>query len=517
MSSQPPFGFDPRQQAKFARQAIKAQARAQRDAFKAQRDLYRIQSRVYRRSSILGPIIVLTIGVIFLLIRLGRIPAGEFGLWYGRWWPVLLVAAGLILVAEWIFDQSHTHPDGTPYSRRGIGGGAIVLIVFLAISGAGIQNYHNYHDDIVRGFSLNPDDLDQFFGEKHESTEMTETPFPVGSSLVLDNPHGDVTIVGKSDDNKVHITVNKQVYSSSDSDATAKAQQLSPRFTRSGDVVTVTVAALSGATADLDITVPDFGDTAITANHGDVAISGMHAPVTITANHGNIELNSITGAVTAHINRRDATFTAHNITGNVSVQGHADDMTVTDVAGQTSFEGEFYGDTHMERLHGPVTFHTNRTDLSLVRLDGELNISPKSDLTADQIVGPTTIRTRSRNITFDRIAGDLNVTNSDGSVDITGVSPLGNVNIQNKNGEVNLTVPQHSNFTIDAETKGGEIDQDLNLKPVSSDNRSSVAATIGTGGPRIVIRTTHLDIGLHEKDLTPPTPPTPPAKPGKST
>jgi DUF4097 and DUF4098 domain-containing protein YvlB len=513
--SPPPFGYDPRQQARFMREQMKMQARAQKAAFRAQRDLYRYQFRGYRRSSILGPFLVLAAGIIILLIRMGRIPMAQFGIWYGRWWPVLLVGAGLILVAEWAFDQSqsHTNPDGTPYVRRGIGGGAITLIIFLALSGAIVHHIDTYHDDIARTFSLDPDSIDEFFGDKHEMSEPVEAPFPVGTSFVLDNPHGNVTIVGKSDDNKVHITVNKEIFSSSDSDADSKASQLSPHISQSGTVLTVSVPWLRGGTANLDVTVPDFAETTITANQGDIAVSGLHAPVTITANHGSVELNSITGAVSARINNRDSDFVAHTVTGDVSVRGHADDMTITDVTGRVSFDGEFYGDTHMERLRGPVSFHTNRTQLNLGRLDGQLDISPKSDLTADRISGPTSLKTRSRNITFDRIAGDIDIANSDGSVDITGAPPLGNVTVQNKDGAVNLTVPEHSNFSIDADTKGGEIESDLGLKPTDGDNRSSISGAIGHGGPHIAIHTTHLDVGIHQRAVEPIAPPAPPAPP----
>lgn len=511
-----PFGYDAKQQARMAREQVKAQLRAQKAAFKAQRDLYRYQTRAAiignRRSSILGPIIVLTAGVLVLLIRLGRIPLSSFADWYGRWWPLLLVAAGVILVAEWAFDQL-PRPEGTPYVRRGIGGGAIVLIIFLAITGAVVNHLRDFHDGIIQNFSLDPDTFNEFFGEKHEMSEPITAAFPAGSALVVDNPHGNVTIAGKSDDNQIHITVDKRIYSQSDSDADAKAQQISPRVSQSGNTVSVTVPSLNGATADLDITVPDLGETTVNANHGDIAISGMHAPVTVTANHGDIELNSITGAVSAHINHRDSTFSAHHITGDVAVRGNANDMTVTDVSGQVSLEGEFYGDTHFERLHGPISFHTSRTQLNLGRLDGEVNISPHSDLTASQITGPTILKTRSRNITLDSVAGDVDVTNSDGSVEITSLPPLGNVQVENKNGEINLSLPLHSNFTVDAETKGGEIENNLNLQSTSSNNRTSVNGSVGHGGPHVNLHTTHLDINLHEKDIAPPPPPATPAPP----
>jgi DUF4097 and DUF4098 domain-containing protein YvlB len=514
-----PYGFDPKQQARMAREQVKAQIRSQKAAFRAQRDLYRYQTRSAlvgnRRSSILAPLLILSVGVIVLLMRLGRIPVSDFGDWYGRWWPILLVGAGVVLVAEWAFDQI-PRADGAPYVRRGIGGGAIFLLILLTLTGVAAHTIHN-RTFFTNGLVFNPDDIDEFFGEKHEMSGSADAAFPAGSSLAINNPHGDVTIVGKSGDNQIHVTVNKSIYSSSDSDANSKAGILTPSITQSGSVVNVTLPWLRGGTADLDITVPDFAETTVTADHGDVAISAIHAPVNVTANHGDIELNSIIGAVTTRINHRDATFAAHQITGNVSVRGNADDMTVTDVTGQTTLEGEFYGDTHFERLHGPISFHTSRTQLNLVRLDGELNISPHSDLTGDQITGPTTLKTRSRNVTFDRIAGDLNVANSDGSVDVTGAPPLGNVTVENKNGEVNINVPEHSNFSVEAETKGGEIENDLNLKSTTSDNRAMVTGTVGHGGPRITVHTTHLDIGIHEKETAPLAPSAPPAPPAAPT
>ena len=466
-----PFGYDPKQQARMAREQLKANLRAQRAAFRAQRDIYRYQTRAAivgnRRSSILGPLIVLAAGILILLIRLGRVPLSGFADWYSRWWPLFLVGAGLILVAEWAFDQ-RPRPEGTPYVRRGIGGGAIVLIIFLAISGAVVNQLRDLHEGFLQNFSFDPDSIDQFFGEKHEMTSTADTAFPTGGSLQISNPHGDVTIVGKSGDNQVHVTVNKQIYSSSDADANSKSNLLTPRISQSGNIVTVSLPWLRGGTADLDITVPDLGDTTVTADHGDIAISGMHAPITVTANHGNVELNAITGAVSAHLNNRDSTFTAHQITGDVALRGNANDITITDASGQVSLEGEFYGDTHFERLHGPVTFHTSRTQLNLGRLDGEVNISPHADLTATKFTGPTVLKTRSRNITLDSATGDVEVTNSDGSVDITSLPPIGNIQVENKNGEINLSVPLHSNFTVNADTKGGEINNNLNLQSTSS-------------------------------------------------
>ena len=47
---------------------LRDQARAQRAAFRAQRDQMRYQMRSMRRGSILGPILLIAIGIVFLLI-----------------------------------------------------------------------------------------------------------------------------------------------------------------------------------------------------------------------------------------------------------------------------------------------------------------------------------------------------------------------------------------------------------------------------------------------------------------
>jgi hypothetical protein len=48
-----------------------------------------------RVPSFVGPIILIGIGVIALLLVTGHIAAGEFWAWYGHWWPLLLIGAGL--------------------------------------------------------------------------------------------------------------------------------------------------------------------------------------------------------------------------------------------------------------------------------------------------------------------------------------------------------------------------------------------------------------------------------------
>ena len=95
------------------REQQKAQWRAQRDAWKASMGV----SYVPHSPSIVGPLILIGIGILAMLMLTGHIDSGQFWDWYGRWWPLLLIGAGLAMLGEWALDIRRK----TPVHRRGRG------------------------------------------------------------------------------------------------------------------------------------------------------------------------------------------------------------------------------------------------------------------------------------------------------------------------------------------------------------------------------------------------------------
>jgi DUF4097 and DUF4098 domain-containing protein YvlB len=494
---------------------LKDQARAQRDMLRAQRDAYRYQTRGLRRSSILGPLVLITVGVIFLLIQTGHLQSYRFWDWYGRFWPLLLVGAGVIMLLEWAYDQYAQTDSTQPHYRRRIGGGVFTLLILLGITGiifSGIRE--GGHTRLFNGLNIDQDNLDEFLGDKHESDQTLVQAFPAGASLSVENPRGDITISGTSDDNQIHVDVHKEVYTRSDSEADTKAQRLSPNLNVSGNNVSLSIPAMDGARADLTITVPAAASSTVTANHGDIKISALKSPVIVTANHGDIELSAITGPVTARINNGNSDISAHSVTGDLTIEGRAHDTTLSDLSGPVTIRGEFFGDTHFEHIRGPIKFHTSRTDFQLGRLDGEIEIGNNEQLTASNAVGPVTLTTYSRNISLDRIAGTVFVTNRNGSVDVTSAPPLSNVTIENRNGSVSVTVPEQSTFAYQFDATNGDIQSDFpEIKNSDEDNHKNIVnGTIGKGGPLLRITTSQGDVSLKKASLM-PLPPVPPAPP----
>lgn len=507
----PPYGVDPRLQ----RRALRDYARMQRDAIRAQRDMYRARMRSLRRSSIVGPFVVIALGVLFLLVQIGRLPAQVLWAWYARWWPLLLIGIGVIRLAEWGFDQvtQRNLAASSPRPRRVLGGGVITLLVILAATGIVFSAARNHAEEFFgHGFHLNEDNIDEFLGDKHESDQTVSHLCPEGSTVTIDNPRGDISISGTSDDGQIHIAVHKQIYTRTDSDADNKAQKLSPKVDASGNSLTVMMPSIEGARADMTITLPGTTTLAINANRGDVEVSSIKADVSVTANHGDVDLRAIHGAVSGHINNGDSSISVRSLTGRIAIEGRGKDLTLSDMSGPVSMSGEFFGTTHLEHIRGPIRFHTSRTDLQLSRLEGEIEISPNADLSGDQIAGPVILNTRNRNLTLERVTGDLAVTNRNGSVDLTVAPPIGNLSVDNRYGSVNVTIPSEAGFVVQAETTNGDIENEFSLPSGGAENHPSISGMVNHGGPLVRITTSQGDVSLKKGSIAPlpPLPPEPP-------
>ena len=77
----------------------------QRAQARMQRSQARIQMRAMRRGSIVGPLVILTVGIVFLLVQTGRLSWAHALDWYAGYWPFVMIGAGIILLIEWAIDS----------------------------------------------------------------------------------------------------------------------------------------------------------------------------------------------------------------------------------------------------------------------------------------------------------------------------------------------------------------------------------------------------------------------------
>src|SRR3954466_10978516 len=95
-----------------------------------------------RRRSIFGPIFLIGMGIVLLLVSSGRLSGREFFRIFADYWPLLLIVWGVIKLVEYM----QAKRDGLP--APGIGGGGIVLLIFLVVVGTAVSGIRRGMDNV---------------------------------------------------------------------------------------------------------------------------------------------------------------------------------------------------------------------------------------------------------------------------------------------------------------------------------------------------------------------------------
>jgi DUF4097 and DUF4098 domain-containing protein YvlB len=316
------------------------------------------------------------------------------------------------------------------------------------------------------------------------------------------------------------VSVRKSVHADRQQDADSYNAKTKPQITVVDKTVTLNAntqgAGDKGVSADLDVYVPRNTDLVITSRRGDVSITGMNGSVEV--NHqrkGEVDINDHTGDVVLNLEGTSAR--AQHLKGDLTIQGHVNEVSIEDVDGAVHLNGEFQESVRLVRVRKGVTFHSSRTDMEFSRLDGRLDLDAQ-DLRADSLAGPMRLITRSKDIALEGLSGDLRLENENGTVSVSLHKP-GNVQIDNRKGDVQISIPPSVAAKIDARTRGGDIESDFSeLKIESGDKQSTATGSIGNNGPHLIVNSGGtIEIRRASVATVPSPPPVPaiPARPAK--
>ena len=490
-----PPPYDPKMQWRVYREQQRAAWRAQRDAWRAQRHAWKanyVGAYGPRVPSVVGPVILICVGVIALLMVTGHIDAGSFWSWYGRWWPLLLIAAGLALLGEWALDMRRE----TPVHRSGSFVGILFLVAFLGLCAAGWHHMQPF----VGGWN-GDNDFFNFWGQpEHDSDQPVDSrPIPANASIQITNPRGDVSITA-GDQPNLEVQAHEMAYADSDSGAKKIFDSEAAKVTVSGTAVLVQSNGNDHGRVNLTVTVPRTATVTVNAGKGDVTASGMGAGIDVTAGHGDTHLDSITGSVTMHFSNDKHDFSAHQINGDVNATGNCNDITLSEIQGKISLNGELYGETHIENAGAQISLHTPYTDLQIAGLPGDMTLD-SDNLRVSDAKGPVHLVTRSKDIDLSEIYGDTYVENSNGTISVEPAGAYG-VDAKNNKGDVELTLPPDASATVDGQTHNGDIVTDYGLT-VSGDEDKTLSGKIGSGSAHIVLNTSNGDLHIKKGSAFP--------------
>jgi DUF4097 and DUF4098 domain-containing protein YvlB len=511
MSSQPPYTppgggvpppYDPRTQWRVYREQQRAAWRAQREALKAQRYAWKAgYGGVPEVPSIVGPVILIGIGIIGLLMYTGKVAPSLFWAWYGHWWPLLLIIAGLALLGEWALDMRRK----TPVHR---GGGFVGVLILLAILGFGAAGWSDIWGPMRANFGDHDDNFFNFFGlpERDQDQELLNVQVPANAVVQIENPRGDVSVTA-GDTNAVEVQAHLIAFANSDAEAKKVFDAEQAHVTVSGNTVLIKSDSNNRGRLNLSVTVPKTAQVTVNAGHGDVTAAGLGAGLAITSSHGDVQLSTIKGSVQVHFSNDRGDFSAHQIDGDVSADGSCNDLTFSEIKGKVTLNGEIFGDVHMENVAGPLHIHTSVTEVELATLPGDLTLN-SDDLRVTEAKGQVRISTHSKDVDLTQIYGDTVVSNSRGQISIEPAGPY-SIDAKNGKGDVEITLPPDASASVDGRTHNGDIVSDFPLV-IDGDQSKTVSGKIGAGTGKISLVADIGDLRIKKgQGFPPPAPPAP--------
>jgi DUF4097 and DUF4098 domain-containing protein YvlB len=504
----PPGGgvppYDPKTQWRAYREQQKVAWRAQRDAWHAQQHAWKAQYKgVYapRVPSVVGPVLLIAIGVMGLLMVLGRIDAASFWTWYGRWWPVLLIAAGLALLGEWALDMKRK----TPVRRSGSFIGILALVALLGIFAAG----WNHIQPFAGHWNSNGDDFFNAFGlpEHDQDQPVISQQIPANATITINNPRGDVSVTS-SEGTNLEVQAHQIAYANTDGEAGRIFDAEKATVNVSGTAAIVQSNGNDHGRVNLTVTVPRTAKVMVNAGKGDVTAASLGTGIGINAAQGDTRLDTINGPVTMRFSSGRHNFSAHDIAGDVNTSGSCNDVTLSGIKGRLQINGEIYGEVHIENTEAQVNIHTSVTDLQVASLPGDLTLN-SDNLRMIEARGPVRVTTHSKDVDLSQIYGDISVENRNGTIS---VAPAGSYSVEARNdkGDIELVLTPDVSASINGRTHNGEIVTEYALTVTGQEDKT-VGGRIGSGTARITLNTSNGDLHIKKGPAFPAAPATPKA------
>ena len=505
MPPNPPGGvppYDPQTQWRIYREQQKAAWRAQREAWRAQR--YSWKAGVAgpyapRVPSIVGPLILIAVGIVAMLILAGKIEASQFWEWYGRWWPLLLIGAGLAMLGEWALDLRTKAPV-----RRG--GNFVGLLILLAVIGVMAAWAHTWWDPMRAQFGDHDDFFNMLGRPQHDlDQQVLNSQVPANATVEIQNPRGDVSVTA-GDAATMQVEAHEVAYADTDNEAKSIFDAEAAHVTVSGNSVLVKSAGHSSGRVNLTVVLPRTAQVTVNAGRGDVTAAGLGAGANISAGHGDIHISTIQGSVQVHFSTDKGDFSAHVVNGDITADGRCNDLTLSEIKGKIQVNGDIFGEAHMENVSGPVHLHTSVTNLEFGALPGDMTLND-DDLRVTEAKGAVRVTTHSKNIDLTQIYGDTYVDDRDGNIAIAPAGPFG---IEARNtrgkGDIEITLPPNMSATVDGHTQNGDIVSDFPLS-ITGDESKSVTGRIGGGAAKILLNTDVGDVRIRRGSGFPSIPP----------
>jgi DUF4097 and DUF4098 domain-containing protein YvlB len=436
-----------------------------------------------RRGSVVGPLILILIGALFLLNNI-RPDLSLIGM-MAQYWPYLLIAWGVLRLVEilFLFGRSRSTPVA------GVSGGEWVLIVFLCIFGTGLYSFRNQVGHWRAGNVRLP--VLEVFGEPFDyPINEQRVPQNKAGRLLVENFRGNARIVG-ADVTEVKVTGRKTIRALN-TESASKADSITPiEVVAQGDLIVVRTnqeraQGENRVSADLEITVPKGMSVECRGRYGDFEVNDLTGNVEVVSDNAGVRVQNIGGTVRADLRRSDI-IRAVNVKGQVQLKGRWNNIELENIEGQVIMQGNYSGDVQFRNVAKPIRFEGDQTQFNIERCPGEVRMA-RGYFNGNNLVGPIRINSRSKDIQISDFTQGLEISIDRGDIELRPAG-IGRMDIRTRSGAIDIALPASARFQLRAEVNKGDVTNDFgDILKVNNEGRGGTIHG-GADGPQITLNT----------------------------
>jgi len=437
-----------------------------------------------RRSSVIGPLILIAIGALFLMRNLWpEIPLVDI---ISRYWPFVLIAWGLLRLIEILFWAIMSKP----IPRNGISAGEWMLVFLICVVGGTMYTARHYAAwfparSAWRGVVMG-------MGESYDYTLASrEQACAKNCRVLIESFRGNAKITGTAD-SVVKASGHETVRAFQQTEADDANKQTPLELIQQGDELIVRtnqdrVSDRTQVSDDLEITVPAGASIEAHGRNGDFDVANVNGSLDLNSDNAGVRLENIGGNVRIDLRRSDI-IRATAVKGNIDLKGRGQDIDLQDIQGQVTVAGTYVGQVQFRNLAQPLRYEDPQITVSCEKLAGQVRIAP-GEFTGDDLTGPVRLNARSRDVTLSDFTQSLDLTLERGDIMLRPGKNVPKIEAHTRSGDIDLALLAGSKVDLKASTERGEAHNDFG-SPLNVDETHRGASIVGSnGGPEVRLET----------------------------
>ncbi len=465
-----------------------------------------------RRGSVIGPLILIGIGGLFLLRNLWpEIPLADI---IARYWPFVLIAWGglrLIEILMWAI-------MGKPFPRNGISGGEWMVVFLICIIGGTMYTARHYASWFPAGRAWHGMVAD--FGDSYDYTlTPVEKPCAKNCKVLIENFRGNAKITGSKDATTVNASGRETVRSFQQNDADNANKETPLELIPQGDQMIVRtnqdrVSDRMRVSSELEITIPIGASIEAHGRLGDFDIQTVNGTVDITSDNAGVRLESIGGDVHVDLRKSDI-IRAIGVKGSIELKGRGQDVELQNIDGQVTVGGTYTGQIQLSNLAKPLRYEDLQITVNCEKLPGQIHMG-LGEFTANNLIGPVRVNARSRDIQISDFTQSLELTLERGNIELRPGKNVPKIEAHSRSGDIELALPDNVRVDLKASTDRGEAHNDFGAPLRVDENGRGATIVGGSGGPQVRLETGRGAVTVRKAsadELTFPNIPSPPDAP----